>query len=75
MRRAERERKVLEITSKIRSTNDIQTMIQIAAQELQQTLNASQTQVILQSAPSTPGQEPNGGNGHSGNGHQPDGVD
>jgi len=75
MRRAERERKVLEITSKIRSTNDIQTMIQIAAQELQQTLNASHTQVILQSAPSTPGQAPNSGNGHSGNGHQPDGVD
>ena len=75
MRRAERERKVLEITSKIRSTNDIQTMIQIAAQELQQTLNASHTQVILQSAPSTPSQAPNSGNGHSGNGHQPDGVD
>jgi len=48
IRRAERERKVLEITGKIRSTNDFDEMMQIAIRELQQTLNASQTQIIFQ---------------------------
>ena len=46
IRRAERERRVLEITSKIRSTNDPNTMIEIAIQELKHTLNASRAQVI-----------------------------
>ncbi len=46
IRRAERERRVLEITSKIRSTNDPNTMIEIAIQELKRTLNASHAQVI-----------------------------
>jgi GAF domain-containing protein/HAMP domain-containing protein len=40
-RRADRERKVLEITSRIRSTTDPETMLQIAAAELQNALNAS----------------------------------
>ena len=35
VRRADRERKVLEITSKIRSTTDPQAMMQIAIEELQ----------------------------------------
>ena len=47
VRRAERERKVLEITSKIRSTTDPKTMLQIAVEELQRALHASKTQVIL----------------------------
>lgn len=47
-RRAERERKVLEITSKIRATTDPQKMLQIAVEELQQALKASRAQVILQ---------------------------
>jgi GAF domain-containing protein/HAMP domain-containing protein len=48
-RRAERERKVLDITSKIRSTIDFQTIVQVAVTELQQALGASRAQVILQS--------------------------
>ncbi len=47
VRRAERERKVLEVTSKIRSTNDPQTMLQIALQELQTALHTSRAQIIL----------------------------
>jgi GAF domain-containing protein len=46
-RRAERERKVLDITSKIRSTNDFDRMIQIAVEELQLALGAAHAQVIL----------------------------
>lgn len=48
IRRAERERRVLDITSKIRATNDAQQMIEIAVQELQKTLHVSRTQIILQ---------------------------
>lgn len=48
VRRANRERRVLEITSKFRATNDPQEMLRIALEELQQTLNASRAQVILQ---------------------------
>lgn len=50
IRRADRERRVLQITSKIRSTNDPQSMINIAVQELQRSLNASRAQIILTSA-------------------------
>ncbi len=46
-RRADRERKVLEITSRIRSTNDPETMLQIAATELQNALNARANIVSL----------------------------
>ena len=48
VQRADRERKVLEITSQIRATNDPQRMLQIAAAALQKELNASRAQVILQ---------------------------
>jgi GAF domain-containing protein/HAMP domain-containing protein len=48
VRRAERERKVLEITSKIRSTNDPQQMLRVALEELQGALNASRAQIVLQ---------------------------
>lgn len=44
--RAERERMVAEITNKIRSTNDPQTMLATAMQELKQALGASKVQII-----------------------------
>ncbi len=47
VRRADRERKVIEISSKIRSTNDPEIMLKIAVEELQLALHASKTQVIL----------------------------
>ena len=48
MRRADRERKVLEITSKIRSTADPQAMIKTAVEELQKALHASKAQFIME---------------------------
>ncbi len=47
VRRADRERKVMEISSKIRSTTDPEQMMKIAVEELQHALHASKTQVIL----------------------------
>lgn len=47
-RRAERERMVTEITSKIRSTNDPDAMIQTALDELRNALGATQVQLIPQ---------------------------
>jgi GAF domain-containing protein len=47
-RRAERERAVSEITGKIRSVNDPQAMIQIAIEELRNTLGATRVEVIPQ---------------------------
>jgi GAF domain-containing protein len=47
-RRAERERLVSDITSKVRSLNDPQAMIQIAAEELRKALGASRVEVIPQ---------------------------
>ncbi len=67
-RRAERERKVLEITSKIRSTNDFQTMLRVAVEELQQALGASRAQVILQGLEKN--NAPDGSNGHNNHGHR-----
>jgi GAF domain-containing protein/HAMP domain-containing protein len=46
--RAERERLVSDITSKIRSQNDPQTMIQIAISELRNALGASRVEIIPQ---------------------------
>ena len=43
---AERERTVSQITSKIRSTNDPQEMIQIAINELKQTLRVSDARIL-----------------------------
>jgi len=48
-RRAERERRVSDITSKIRSVNDPQAMIQTAIEELRNALGASRVEVIPQS--------------------------
>jgi GAF domain-containing protein len=47
-RRAERERLVSDITSKVRSLNDPQAMIQTAAEELRKALGASRVEVIPQ---------------------------
>jgi GAF domain-containing protein/HAMP domain-containing protein len=47
MRRAERERKVLDITGRIRATNDPQEMLAIAAAELHQALGATRAQIIF----------------------------
>jgi GAF domain-containing protein len=47
-RRAERERMVTEITSKIRSTNDPEAMIRTALDELRNALGATQVQLIPQ---------------------------
>lgn len=47
VRRAERERKVLEITSKIRSTNDPQQMLQITLEELKNNLGITDGQIII----------------------------
>src|SRR6266540_2376054 len=47
-RRAERERTVSDITSKIRSGNDPQTMIQTAIEELRNALGASRVEVVPQ---------------------------
>ena len=46
--RADRERLVSEITSKIRSNNDPQSMIQTAIQELRAALGASRVDVVPQ---------------------------
>ena len=47
-RRAERDRKVLEITGKIRSTTNPQEMVQIAIEELQRVLHATKAQILIQ---------------------------
>ena len=52
VRRAERERKVLDITSRIRASNDPQQMVQIALEELQRALRVSRAQVLVQTPPS-----------------------
>jgi signal transduction protein with GAF and PtsI domain len=72
LRRAERERKVLEITNKIRSTNDPQVMLKITVEELQRSLNASRAQVIFEAIQS---QDSNGNHpGGNGNHSQPPGT-
>lgn len=50
-RRAERERLVTQIASKIRSTNDPQEMIQTALNELRNALGTSQVHIVPQSVP------------------------
>jgi GAF domain-containing protein len=74
-RKADRERRVLEITSKIRSTNDPQAMLQIAVEELQRTLRASRAQVVLQPRVPEPAGPGDNGNGKNGNGYKHDRVE
>jgi len=52
LRRAERERKVSEITSHIRSTNDPNEMIRLAVQELKNALGVNRIEVLPQSVAS-----------------------
>lgn len=52
-RRAERERLVSDITGKIRSVNDPQSMIQTAMEELRKALGASRVEVVPQSVKGT----------------------
>lgn len=63
VRRADREKRTMEITNKIRSTNDPQEMLQIAVEELQKALKASSAHIIFKPANEA---EPSNGNG-SGN--------
>lgn len=53
-RRAERERLTGEITARMRATNDPQAILQIAARELRQALQADRTQLVVQATPSSP---------------------
>jgi GAF domain-containing protein/HAMP domain-containing protein len=65
-KRAERDRKVLEITSKIRSTTDFNEMLEIAVSELKRELNASGAQVTLQQNTASEEQGPSvADNGHN----------
>jgi GAF domain-containing protein/HAMP domain-containing protein len=64
MQRADRERKVLEITSRIRATNDPQEMLEIAATELQRVLGATRAQIFLRPGDHESGKpSSNGSNG------------
>ena len=62
VRRADRERKVIEITGQIRSTNDPQEMLRIAAAALQKELRGARAQVILQKQQTEPDEIPSNGN-------------
>jgi GAF domain-containing protein len=68
VRRAEREKKVLQITQKIRATNDPEEMMRIAISELQQALRASRTQIYIrqEETGSEGDSSANNGNGHGG---------
>ncbi len=56
VRRAEREKKVSQITARIRSTNDPDEMMKIAINELQQALHATRTQIYIRQADQIPQQ-------------------
>ena len=53
-RRAARERLVSEITTKIRSTNDPQVMLETAVSELRQALHVNRVQVLMNPQKQTP---------------------
>ncbi|HWQ05513.1 MAG TPA: GAF domain-containing protein [Longilinea sp.] len=67
VRRAEREKKALEITNKIRSTNDPKEMLRIAAEELQGALKASRAQIIMEPPEAS---KPASGNGNGSGNHK-----
>ena len=69
--RAEREKKVLEITGRIRASNDPQEMLEIAASELQKALGASRAQIFIRKGTKPLSGPPNGENGHSTTDGQP----
>ncbi len=51
LRQAEREQKVLEITSRIRASTDIDSMLKTAVRELRQAVGASRAAIRLSAAP------------------------
>jgi len=63
-RRAERERLAGEISAKLRASNDPQTILQTAVQELRQALQANRAQVLLQPHRSAEQSADAGRNGH-----------
>jgi len=63
-RRAERERLAGEISAKLRASNDPQTILQTAVQELRQALQANRAQVLLQPHRSAEQAVDAGRNGH-----------
>jgi transcriptional regulator with GAF, ATPase, and Fis domain len=62
-RRAERERRISEITARIRSSNDPQVILETAATELRNALKVTHSQVIINPAPEFTGTSSKG-NGH-----------
>jgi GAF domain-containing protein len=62
-RRADRERLAGEITAHLRSSNDPQTILQTAVQELRQALQASRAQVLISASPFKAAAANNGKNG------------
>jgi GAF domain-containing protein/HAMP domain-containing protein len=65
VRRAEREKRVLQITARIRSTNNPEEMMRIAVSELQQALQATRAQIYIRQEDAQ-AQGPTGSNGHGG---------
>lgn len=63
LRRAERERKALEITGRIRAATDPQTMLDIAMEELQRALGASHVQIVFNRPPAPSSNDEVPGNG------------
>jgi GAF domain-containing protein len=63
IRRAERERMAGEITAHLRSSNDPQTILQTAVQELRQALQASRAQVLISASPFKTDASHNGNDG------------
>ena len=61
-RRAARERQIADITTKLRASNDPETILKTAAEELLQALKVRQSQVLVN--PKTTPVKGNGGNGH-----------
>jgi GAF domain-containing protein/HAMP domain-containing protein len=64
-RRAERERRISEITAKIRSSNDPEVILQTAAAELRSALRVKQSQILLNPQPELK-EVAAGGNGNHG---------
>jgi GAF domain-containing protein/HAMP domain-containing protein len=69
VRRAEREKRVLQITARIRSTNNPEEMMRIAVSELQQALQATRAQIYIRQEDAQK-QDLSGSNGHGGQASQ-----
>ena len=72
-RRADHEKKVLDITAQIRSTNEPERMIQIAVQEIRRALGATRAQIYVRPAPhAATADQPDGSNGSNGQKYSPE---